>query len=156
MPLPDSPLPSGTLPDNPVTNPAAPTTGPKTTTGTPRTSAPAPSSSAPSAPASPTDLTLPAPTYDLSHWTAPSASDLGLVPSVATVPAFPQEERAQLAAGVTPQVAGSDRMGIPHDSSTGGLPGLIVIIATVAVGTVAAGHVAFMQQRLAGGVVTTA
>lgn len=142
-------LPPGVLPDNPITGPGAGAPTTSTHQGTPPVAALPTTYAAASAGGDTPVLAAAAPNYGLSNWTAPSAAELGFVPSVAPAPALPAVQQAQLAAGVTPQVAGNDRIGIPHDNSTGGLPGIIIIAATIAVGVVAAGHVALFQQRLA-------
>jgi len=144
-------LPPGTLPGNPLTGPGTAPSG-SSHTGTPPLAPvgqlPAKYAAASAGGETPV-LAVAAPDYGLSNWTAPSATALGFAPNVASAPMLPAEQQAQLAAGVTPQVAGTDRIGIPHDGSTGGLPGILIIAATIAVGVVAAGHVALFQQRLA-------
>jgi hypothetical protein len=143
-------LPPGTVPTSPLPGSGATPSG-SSHTGTPPLAPvgqlPAKYAAASAGGATPV-LAGAASTYGLTNWTAPSAADLGFAPRVASAPMRPAEQ-AQLAAGITPQVAGNDRIGIPHDGSTGGLPGILIIAATIAVGVVAAGHVALFQQRLA-------
>lgn len=144
-------LPPGTLPTTPLPGSGGTPSG-SSHTGTPPLAPvgqlPARYAAASAGGATPV-LAGAASSYGLTNWTAPSATDLGFAPSVASAPVLPAEQQAQLAAGITPQVAGNDRIGIPHDGSTGGLPGILIIAATIAVGVVAAGHVALFQQRLA-------
>ncbi len=77
----------------------------------------------------------------MSYWTAPSTL------AVSAPETAPETHTIRLAGDSAPQVAGTEAgLRIPH--VPGGMPTFLVILATVAVGGVAAAHVGLLQQRL--------